>query len=291
MGSLIGALSTYKHNFVSQHIVRAKNVKEIPAAGAAMLGLGFALYGLGGMPGSQELSWLSEKVTGKTLRENLLSEPRNSSSWYDGVLTVSTGLDFQNRLSNAQVLPDASMSALPHLSNFLTIGQKAYEFAITQDQGSFQDLAVAATPAGMRGITEMGLYPDGNITDKKTGETRYETPRSTKEQIIRAATGVRPFRERLQDERVYANRKQEAIRQDKLKKAQTNFDRAYLLDDGAGMDKAYEAYIKEDGNPQTLWDSKRLQNLLKEAGKSEEERRAGTPRDINSLRRYEDFTR
>lgn len=291
VGSLVGALSTYKHNFVSQHIARAKNAKEIPAAGAAMLGLGFALYGLGGMPGSQELSWLSEKVTGKTLRENLLTEPRKANDWYDGLLTASTGLDFQNRLSNAQVLPDASMSALPHLSNFLSIGQKAYEFAVTQDKGSFQDLAIATTPAGMRGITEMSIYPDGNILDKKTGETRYENPRSTKEQVIRAATGVRPFSERLQDERVYANRKQEAIRQDKLKKAQTNFDRAYLLDDGAGMDKAYEAYIKEDGNPQTLWDSKRLQNLLKEAGKSEEERRAGTPRDINSLRRYEDFTR
>ncbi len=290
VGSLAGALSTYKHNILSQMAVRGKEAVKQPMALATMVGLGYALYGLSGVPGAQEASSIAEMVTDKPLRELLLTNPRESSSWYDGVLSASSGLDFQSRLSMSSVLPDSPLSTFPHISNIITVMDKALSAAKNQDTGSFQDLALAGTPAGMRGMTEKALFPDGNILDKES-QTKYEQPRTEQEQKTRIIFGIRPLRERMQDERIYATRVSEAKRAKDLTEAQKLFDRAFLLNDGKTQDKAYEKYIEAGGDPRTIWNAQRLKTLVEQAGMTEEQRRAGKPgNNLNKLRQYEAYT-
>lgn len=289
LGGLLGALTTYKHNVFTQNVTRAKNVFKQPAAAALAVATGYALYGMGGFPGAQEASQLSELLTGKTLREQLLSDPRETSGWYDGLLTASTGIDFQSRLSMSSALPDSALSAFPHISNIFSVTDKALQFALNPNQGSFQDLATTATPSGMRGIPEKIFSPDGDMLTKE-GMSKYDENRTPEEMKRRIIFGLRPFRERLTDERNYANRIKEAKRMKKLSEAQSRFDRAFLLGDAEGQDRAYGDYLENDGNPDTLWNTTRLQELKKKSVQSEETRRAGTPKNISTLKKYETFT-
>jgi len=289
LGGLLGALTTYKHNVFTQNVTRAKNVFKQPAAAALAVATGYALYGMGGFPGAQEASQLSELLTGKTLREQLLSDPRETSGWYDGLLTASTGIDFQSRLAMSSALPDSALSAFPHISNIFSVTDKALQFALNPNQGSFQDLATTVTPSGMRGIPEKIFSPDGDMLTKE-GMSKYDENRTPEEMKRRIIFGLRPFRERLTDERNYANRIKEAKRMKKLSEAQSRFDRAFLLGDAEGQDRAYGDYLENDGNPDTLWNTTRLQELKKKSVQSEEARRAGTPKNISTLKKYETFT-
>jgi hypothetical protein len=292
LGTSLGALTTYKHNLVSQigsrvgDAAKGKNM----AAAVAMLGVGYGLYGVLGLPGAQEASSMAETITGKPLREILLDNPKEPSAVMDGLLSAKTGLDFQSRLSMASVLPDSPMSSAPHISNFFNVMGKAYEAGMNWDKGSAQELAKAVAPAGLRGAVESQIYPDGNILDK-TGKQKYDAPRTPEEEFMRNILGVRPFRERLQDENVWSSRVSEAKRADKMKKSLERFDRAFLLDDTDGMAKAEEDYTSADGDITTLYSSQRLRTLIENANKSEPDRRAGKPtRNTSSLKKFEAFT-
>lgn len=292
LGTSLGALTTYKHNLVSQigsrvgDAAKGKNM----AAAVAMLGVGYGLYGVLGLPGAQEASSMAETITGKPLREILLDNPKEPSAVMDGLLSAKTGLDFQSRLSMASVLPDSPMSSAPHISNFFNVMGKAYDAGMNWDKGSSQELAKAVAPAGLRGAVESQIYPDGNILDK-TGKQKYDAPRTPEEEFMRNILGVRPFRERLQDENVWSSRVSEAKRADKMKKSLERFDRAFLLDDTDGMAKAEEDYTSADGDITTLYSSQRLRTLIENANKSEPDRRAGKPtRNTSSLKKFEAFT-
>jgi len=125
----------------------------------------------------------------------------------------------------------------------------------------------------------------------KEGKSKYETPRTPKEQFLRNILGIRPFEERLTDTRNYSNRVIEAKRADKLKDAQMRFDRAWLNGDEKGLAKAEADYEKSQGDSRTLWNSRRLADLEFNSTQSEEARRAGKPgTNLNTLQRYEEFT-
>lgn len=295
LGNSLGALSTYKHNLVSQYGQRAMQAGKYPMAAAAMLGMGYALYGVSGLPGYQEATDMAERITDKPLREMILSDPKQSSTFMDGVLSAKTGVDFQSRLSMSNVLPDSPMSAFPHISNFVNIMDKAYEAGMNWDQGSATEFAKALAPAGIKPIVEHMTAPkdkEGNVyPTTKEGMNKYSTPRSTKEQVVRDILGVRPLRERLEDERIWSTRKSEAKRQDKLKDALMRFDRAYLNGDTDGMAKAEDDYTKNDGDITTLYNSSRLRSVTEKSVQDEATRRAGKPtKNLNTLKRYEEFT-
>lgn len=295
LGNSLGALSTYKHNLVSQYGQRAVQAGKYPMAAAAMLGMGYALYGVSGLPGYQEATDMAERITDKPLREMILSDPKQSSTFMDGVLSAKTGVDFQSRLSMSNVLPDSPMSAFPHISNFVNIMDKAYEAGMNWDQGSASEFAKALAPAGIKPSVEHMTAPkdkEGNVyPTTKEGMNKYSTPRSTKEQVVRDILGVRPLRERLEDERIWSTRKSEAKRQDKLKDALMRFDRAYLNGDTDGMAKAEDDYTKNDGDITTLYNSSRLRSVTEKSVQDEATRRAGKPtKNLNTLKRYEEFT-
>ncbi len=301
LGTSMGALSTYKHNLVSQYGARAGEALSKPAAAVSMLGLGYALYGVSGLPGYQEASSMAEAITDKPLRELLLDNPKEANSVMDGLLSAKTGLDFQSRLSMSSVLPDSPLSAFPHISNFVNIMDKAYDFAKNPDQGSGEELAKAVTPAGARGFVESQINPkqinpETGVLESmpldKTGKNKYDQGRSPEEVKLRELLGVRPFREKLMDEKIWNTRVSEAKRQDKLKDAQMRFDRAFLKNDVAGMAAAEDDYTKYDGDLRTLYNSTRLRDMQTGAMMSEETRRAGKPAsNLNTLKRYEEFTK
>lgn len=289
MGSLLGALSTYKHNFVTQGITRSKHAVTEPAAFGTFMALGLAMYGLGGFPGYEEVDNKVNEYSGKSIRQWVLDNPQQPSVAMDGWLSAASGLDFQSRLSMSSLFPDSPASMFPHISNISNIFMKGMEFAINPDTGSFQDLALAGAPKSIANALEMSVFEDGNIRLRKTGENKYTTPRTKEEEMVRAITGIKPFRETLEDKSVFQARVVESRRQDKLKAAQQRFDRAFLLDDPAGMDKAAAAYEEHSGDLTTLFDSGRLAKLVEESSKGERARRAGTPSSLNSLKTYETF--
>lgn len=292
LGQGMGALTTFKHNLVNQFFVRGQDSvkgKNLTAA-AATAGIVYALYGVSGLPGYEEASSIAEKLTGKPMRELIMPDPRESTSAMDGLLSAKTGSDFQSRLSMSSVLPDSPLSAFPHISNFANIMDKGFQAGMNPDQGNLDQLKLALTPAGMKGFTEDAVFPDGQMKTKE-GFNKYEEPRSEKEQLARKLIGVRPFNERMQDQRVYSNRVAEAKRQDKLKDAVMRHDRAFLSGDFDGREKAQADYEKNGGDTKTLMSQTRLADLVFKAYQSDEARRAGKPTgNVNSLQKYEEFT-
>lgn len=289
VGSLMGALSTYKHNYVTQGITRTANVFKEPAAMATFFGLGLTMYGLGGFPGYDEADSLVNKFTGKSIRQHVLDDPSKKSVGMDGWLSAATELDFQSRLSMSSMFPDSPASMFPHISNVGNVMMKGFEAALHPDVGSFQDLALAGAPKSIANAAEAAIWEDGNVRSRKTGENKYDTPRTPKEELIRALTGIKPLRETIEDKNTYSSRVTEARRQDKLKAAQQRFDRAWLLRDAAGMDKAVGDYTENSGDITTLYDSNRLATLEADSKKSEKARRAGLPSNVNTLKTYETF--
>jgi hypothetical protein len=250
--------------------------------------LGFGLYGLMGFPGAQEMTELAEYLTDKPVREMILESPTEPSAWMDGLLSASTGLDFQSRLSQSSLFPDTPLSMFPHISNIVTTMDKAYQVGKTggQDMAAWEQLGKQALPSGAR-----GMFEDEMSENPRTGMNKYDTPRSEDEQKWRAVMGIKPLREKLADDRTWANSKIEKRRDDKIRDAQTRYDRALLGNDTSGMSKAKEDYIKNGGDIRTLLDSNRIQQMLAKSKMSEEQRKAGIPgNNINQINQFNQFT-
>lgn len=288
VGHLAGALATYKHNFVGQLMSRTKSAQKDPMALMLTGALGFGLYGLMGFPGAQEMTELAEYLTDKPVRNMILDSPTEPNAWMDGLLSASTGLDFQSRLSQSSLFPDTPLSMFPHISNIATVMDKAYQVAKTggQDMASWEQLGKQMLPSGARGIIE-----DDMSENPRTGMNKYATPRSEEEQKWRAVMGIKPLREKLADDRTWANSKIEKRRDDAIRDAQTRYDRAILGNDTSGMAKAKADYIKNGGDIRTLLDSNRIQQMLMKSQMSEEQRKAGIPgNNINQINQFNQFT-
>jgi hypothetical protein len=287
LGQFLGALATYKHNLIDQYYTRAKDVgKGEIAPAAVMLGLGYALYGLTGVPFYQEADNITRWLTGKSIRhfgEKIIQDP----SMWDGALSATTGYDFNSRLSMASVIPDDPLSAAPHISNTVRIVGAAIEYAKTQDKTSLYNLGYQATPAGMRGLTEAKTRrdADGYVLEKNV-QRKYDTPRTADEWKVRATTGIRPLRERLTDEKNFGNLTKFTDETKKLQTIERNVAKAILNQDEAGITKHIQDYVANKGDP-TVFSDTWIEKVLIEGAKSQKQRLEGIPGDnIRSINRY-----
>lgn len=301
MGQFIGTLSTFKHNLLEQWTSRTLNGVKQPAAMAMMLGTGFLFYGLSGLPGFQEADNLFQNITGMTVREFAGQNLQPNNLW-DGVVSTVTGLDFQNRMSMANVIPDSPGAGLAgaYLSNFADILMKAGKYAWDQDVASRNDAIRAVTPLGLRGIAEAKLYKGDEYTDdngvhrahvrKSNGQNKYEEGRTTKEWHDREVTGIRPIRERLEDEDVYADRKSVAKQNDKQHEQYNRMIAASNLNDEAGFTAAYDKWLKEGGDPKDIT-NQAIKDMIVNGKLSERQRRGGIgPKNsIKSIDKYEAY--
>jgi hypothetical protein len=299
LGNQMSALTVFKHNLLDQWYTRTADVKKGEIAPAlTMIGMGYALYGMSGMPGYQEADQLTQWATGKTIRDVMGDALGAGSKVMDGVLSATTGLDFSSKLSMASILPDDKLSAFPHISNIAKILGAAVDYASRLDKASGEQLAYQLTPSGMRGMLEQPMRNDdksiperplkpgeGFVLDKH-GNHKYEVPRTDAEWKWRQAMGVRPLHERVSDEQDWAHEKEWKRKEQKQKDAGNNLQDAIKLRDKESVMKYVKEYVDAGGDPSTFSDAW-FQNVLVQSNLSQHQRLQGIPaNNLKSINRY-----
>jgi hypothetical protein len=287
LGNQMSALTVFKHNLLDQWYTRMADVKKGEIAPAlAMVGMGYALYGMSGMPGYQEADQLTQWATGKTIRDVMGDAVGAGSKVMDGVLSATTGLDFSSKLSMASILPDDKLSAFPHISNIAKILGAAVDYASRLDKASGEQLAYQLTPSGMRGMLEQPMRNDQGFVLDKHGNRKYEVPRTDAEWKWRQAMGVRPLHERVSDEQDWAHEKEWKRKEQKQKDAGNNLQDAIKLRDKESVMKYVKEYVDAGGDPSTFSDAW-FQNVLVQSNLSQHQRLQGIPaNNLKSINRY-----
>ncbi len=287
-GKLVGALSTFKHNLVEQMVSTTVNAKRQPAAAVAMLTTAYALYGVTGLPGYKEASELVKQLSGKSIREYLMDDPTKSSSIMDGVASHVSQVDIANRVSMSSILPDPTqpLSVAPHISNAVNIIGAAYAYANKQDTASLYDLASKGLPAQGRLMFENKVLTDeyGNVRNSK-GDNKLEQPRTIEEQQLRKVAGLRPIRERLQEETLWTQ-KQRAMKDLQDQKDLEKQYRSAILH-GDDTRPILKKYMEAKGDPTRLLNMD-LGKVGVDAAKTPKQRAEGELSDsLSSIYKYQ----
>ena len=314
MGEFVGGLTRFKHNLIEQWYTRSMNASPIKLRDAetnkfspglkapkqvgsiaAMLGMAYFFQGLLGLPGAQEADQVYQEVTGKTIRESF-GEDMEQSTYLNGVLSAYTGLDFQSRMSMANVIPDNPVAGLagPYLSNAANIMAKGITYAVEQDKASRNQFFQAATPLGLRGFLEEGMMTnaEGYILDKE-GQRKYNQPRGVNEKGIDERTwrkwmGVRPLRERIEDEDLYADDKAYKKMSDRQREAMRKLRSAINLNDEQAQTKAIADYQEAGGDPKNLRPN--IKKIVEEQNLTARQRRVLAPKNsVGSLNKYKEY--
>jgi hypothetical protein len=287
VGQMLGALTTYKHNFIEQQTSRIINAKQHPAALAATLGMVFGLYGIAGMAGYQELSQISEELLGKSIRELIMEDPTKSNALLDGVASWYSGIDIQSRLSQSSMFPDSPLSAAPHVANTARILGAAVEAGKNRDEASWNKLASAAMPTSARHIFEDTMLTDeqGNVRDF-TGKLKTEQPRNEAERTVKRVTGMAPLRERIDRDTLWTQRQRSMDNQQKMKDLSKQFEAAIVL--GGDVNKLVQEYATLGGDPQQLLS--RIPEIIQQANMTPKQRAQGVPSgSLQSLQRFNEY--
>lgn len=301
-GEFAGALTTYKHNALTQDFVRARdtvvpgaNGKRLITPAIAALAAGTMFQGITGSPGYDDLDsaygWATSLMgERKSIREAALqSMPEWNKS---GVLSATTGYDFQSRASMSRILPELKGGSVsPQLALLADILVKASDYAKYRDRQSRDAFLMAITPAGMKGITEDALLtdPDGTVRNA-AGEQTAPEPRTDKERLIRKTLAVRPLRESIESKDAYNDSLTIRDREEAQKTIATRFRQAFANGDQKGMDSLAQMYYDKEGDPKTLFDSPAIKLQIQRANQSQRERLTGKlSASMKSINRYRDM--
>ena len=293
LGENVGGLKRYVHNAGEQLVARTLEMKEYPEAFAVTAGITLLLQGITGMIGYSVADQMSQWMTDKPLRhwlEQLVSSP----VLLDGFLSAKSGLDINAKFSLASVVPSDGRSfeqtmAGAHLSKLWKLGEVAVAYAKNPDDMSFNEFMKQAIPSGM-----YGLYEDANMMDEQgfvlnaKGQRKYTEPRSEGEQLYRKYMGIRPLRERLEDEDLYAADKAQRKMTDKQKDAYDRMVGAVNLQDEDGFNEAYLDYTEAEGNPTAI--KPLMKKAAAERNLSARQRKILAPgKTIPSIKKYERY--
>ena len=286
------ALQKFKHNFVDVYLTRVREAKDYPMALFAAMGLSIALGGIVGLPLMAEMDeWMVKPITGKSSREHLESALGKDSSFIDGLASAYTGMDMASRFSMADVVPNSPGEALAgaRLNKLYKIMETGFTAVKEQDTQSVINFGRELVPSGMRQIYDQQFLMDDNgFMLNKEGEVKYDFPRTEKQQLKSAVTGIRPIAERQEDERLWSIGQRRKKLQDKQKKARELMKRSINRKDEESLNRAIEDYIEAEGNPKNLDDI--YMKVLVEQKMSERQRRAGkpgtTPSSVSNFSEY-----
>lgn len=293
MGQFMGALTTYKHNLVDQIYTRGEqaakgNVKPLIAMAAA----GYVMFGISGIPGYQEADEIVQRLTDQSIKDWAGTVAKDHPDLWHGWMSAKSGYDFQSRTSMSSLVPDDVGSAIsPQASMLAGLMSKALEAATLRDEASLKQLAKEATPSGLKGVTEKYLATDkqGYVLDK-AGQRKYTEPRTKTEQVVRGLTGIRPLKERLEDEDLYARSKVQTRNEQKIAVAAKRLQLAWINGNMNDAKKWIDEYTKRGGNPEDVLASDQIEKVLVESKKSARQRLQGTPDDsLRSIRRYQNY--
>jgi len=254
VGQSVGALRTFVHNAAEQQISRTKEARQNPGAFLAMMGFTAGLMGVAGLPFYDEIDqWFIQPVTKRSARD-WMSEALHPAL-INGVASHYSEIDLQSRFSMADMIPGNPAEALagPQLSRMFQILDSGFGYIKNQDTQSFNELAKAIIPSGA-----YGAYEEANLVDEqgyvldKEGQVKYTEPRSEKERNVRKVLGLRPLRERLEDEDLYTTKKLEQRMTDKQKTAYSRMRAGLNLGDDAGFEDAKQDYLDNEGDPKAI---------------------------------------
>lgn len=286
------ALQKYKHNALDQWTGRGLEAGQKPVAFGTMLGAQLALGGLLGLPALQELDELVIKpLTGKSARE-LMEEALGDSTLIDGLASNYSNLDLASRFALADVAPNSVGEAIAgaRLSKLWKQIGAAYDFGVKQDTGTLKALGLEITPSGLREAYKDRFLTteEGYQVDTKLGAKKYDEPRTDKERLKSNIYGIRPLREKQQDERNWTGTQREL----KLKKITTDankdMERALNFGDEAAFDKFLNKYIESGGDPTRL--NRTLQKHILDVEFSKRARLQGKPgSNASTIRRFQEF--
>ena len=296
LGKMVGALSTYKHNFIEQQVSSLANVKNEPAAAVMGIAAMLSIYGVAGMPGYQDLDTVVRWLTGlvnkpKSIREMVLDNPEQPNAWMEGLASWYSGYDIQARVSTSQIFPDVTRptTLAPHLKSFLDIAGDSITYAKNLDQASLNGLIESTLPTSMKNVYETKVMTDekGFVYDAE-GNRKTEQPRTEAESSVRSGLGVRPVRERIQDETLWGRKYRLQQNEKKLGEITTNFNNAIRLGDIESAKRFSDKYKEKGGDPQVLWSNAAIEKTLKEKQLSPKQRAEGIPNNsVSSVRKWQ----
>lgn len=306
LGQFAGGLTTFKH---SQLNLFAKTVQE--AFGKqrnpkSMLGMTAGMVFFGGITGligyaeaDQLYGALSDMITGKkhTIREDLLQKlPELLKS---GVISVASGLNWQAKVSSADLVPDTlAKAASPHLEAAgKMIGSTATAVA-DPTRTNMMNAVQAWMPTGFSKAAELLNVDEQGRVLGKDGLPKYEQPTSPEERAsvekarsIGRLLGVGSLYDAVQGNDLYKDREAFKAQQEKLKTLAIQIKMAYREKEFAKSVKLAKDYDKLSGVPGSGL------KLLEERAKKEpvegamtpRQRAQGLPKDLRGVRQYETF--
>jgi hypothetical protein len=290
VGQSVGALRTFVHNAAEQQISRTKEAKQNPGAFLAMMGFTAGLMGVAGLPFYDEIDqWFIQPVTKRSARD-WMSEALHPAL-INGAASQYTGIDLQSRVSIADMIPGNPAEALagPQLSRMWQILDSGFGYIKNQDTQSFNELAKAAIPSGA-----YGAYEEANLVDEqgyvldKEGQVKYMEPRTEKERQVRKVLGLRPLRERLEDEDLYTTKKLEQRMTDKQKVAYSRMKAGLNLGDNAGYADAMQDYLDNEGDPKAI--EQLVKRNAKQSQLSARQRQVMVPgNSVGSVNKYKRY--
>lgn len=302
VGEFGGALTTYKHNMLTNLWNRGNDVLMKDQTGSryvtpaiAALATASLFQGVTGMPGFDEADAIYQWATGMMGNKQGITETalHDAPEWSKyGYLSASTGLDFQSRASMSRILPELKGGSLsPQLSVLADVFGKAWTAGKFQDQQSFNDLAKAIAPAGLKGAVEDAMFTDKQgYVSNAAGELMNDQPRTEKERLIRKMFAIRPLRETVESKDVFIDAKSIKEKEDAQKEISRRFRQAFAANDQKGMDRLAQVYYDKEGDPQTLLSDSALQDQIMRSNQSQRERMTGKlEATMKSINRYRDM--
>lgn len=296
VGQLAGSLQTFKHGQLSQlagFLKDAAKGKPAPLIAATLVMLSFA--GIKGAPGYQEIDetvkLLSDKFFGnrRSISEIFLTGlPEWAKS---GALSTATDINFQSRLSAANVLPDSLPEAVsPYLGPVGKVVEGATELATQRDPLAAKNLALALTPSGpAKGLMESAIStsPDNTPIDKR-GE--LGNPRSEWDAKVRKFSGATTLAESLRNEKQYnqimRHAAHKAAQTDLVNKAKRAYVQGRLTEEM--QQKLMQKYVARNGDPQQFVNT--LVEYAQTTPLNKQQRLQGIPSSsLSSIYRYQVF--
>ena len=303
LGEFGGALTTFKHNALTNYWLHGKNAispdlngnRHLLPVVAAIAGASF-FQGITGSPGYAEADAAYQWATSMMGKRQSLTEgalqsmPDWDKSWSGedwknfgklsgnyGVLSASTGLDFQSRANMSNVLPEFKAGSLsPQLSVLADMGMKLHDYYKFQDQASYNELMKSIAPSGMKGMTEQKLMMNGQgqVTNS-AGELMNTEPRSENEQMARNWFAIKPLRETIESNDVYVRSKGLNEVDDKLTVLAVRYRKAVASGDIKGALNLKSDYVKEGGDVLTLDNASEIQEQMVRKDQSQRDRMSG----------------
>ena len=307
LGQFAGGLTTFKHsqaNLYSKTIQEAFGRAKDPRSMLLMTGSMLFFAGITGMMGYGEADQLYGKITemvyGKphTIREDFLKGmPEFLKS---GVVSAASDLNFQAKVSAADMVPDTVAKAVsPHLEAagkvIGSVAKAVNDPSKVNIKGAVQELM----PTGLSKLSERLMNTDerGRILGKD-GLPKYETPsdpveaaKVTKAREVGSYLGMGTLYDAIKGADLYKDRQAYKVQQDKQKAmaskiksaiAGKEYARAFVLA------KEYDGISNVPGSGMAIVEEN-IKKASVERNLSPKQRAQGTPKDLRSVRKYQEF--